>query len=59
MIKLIGIDVDGTLLNSRGKVPAANLEAITEAADRGIHIAIVTGRSFFSRCPLSPRCPTR
>jgi Cof subfamily protein (haloacid dehalogenase superfamily) len=50
-IQLIGIDVDGTLLDSRGRLPAENLAAITEAAARGIRIAIVTGRSFFFALP--------
>jgi Cof subfamily protein (haloacid dehalogenase superfamily) len=50
-IKLIGIDVDGTLLNSRGQIPDENLDAINAAAQRGIHIAIVTGRSFFFARP--------
>jgi Cof subfamily protein (haloacid dehalogenase superfamily) len=57
LIKLIGIDVDGTLLNSRGKIPAANLEAITAAVDRGIRIAIVTGRSFFFALPAVAALP--
>jgi Cof subfamily protein (haloacid dehalogenase superfamily) len=51
LIKLIGIDVDGTLLNSRGQLPPDNLAAIQEATARGIHIAIVTGRSFFFALP--------
>jgi Cof subfamily protein (haloacid dehalogenase superfamily) len=50
-IQLIGIDVDGTLLDSHGHLPAENLAAITEAASRGIQIAIVTGRSFFFALP--------
>jgi Cof subfamily protein (haloacid dehalogenase superfamily) len=50
-IQLIGIDVDGTLLDSRGRLPAENLAAITDAAARGIQIAIVTGRSFFFALP--------
>ena len=50
-IKLIGIDVDGTLLNSRGRIPEENLDAIRAAAERGIQIAIVTGRSFFFARP--------
>ena len=50
-IQLIGIDVDGTLLDSRGQVPDANLRAIEEAVARGIAIAIVTGRSFFFAQP--------
>jgi Cof subfamily protein (haloacid dehalogenase superfamily) len=51
MIKLIGIDVDGTLLNGRGRVPPENLRAIQDAVDRGVHVAIVTGRSFFFALP--------
>jgi len=57
LIKLIGIDVDGTLLNSRGRIPAANLEAITEAVERGIQIVIVTGRSFFFALPAVATLP--
>ncbi|HUE86661.1 MAG TPA: HAD family hydrolase [Vicinamibacterales bacterium] len=56
-IKLIGIDVDGTLLDSRGQLPADNLSAIVEAANRGIHIAIVTGRSFFFAMPAVAALP--
>ena len=46
MIRLIGIDVDGTLLDSRGHLPDANRAAIHEAVAAGIHVAIVTGRSY-------------
>ena len=45
-IKLIATDIDGTLLDSRGEIPAENAQAIQEAADRGIEIVIVTGRRF-------------
>ena len=51
MIRLIGIDVDGTLLDNRGHVPADNLAAIHDAVASGIHVAIVTGRSFFFALP--------
>ena len=46
MIQLIGIDVDGTLLDPRGQVPQANADAIAEAVAAGIHVALVTGRSY-------------
>jgi hypothetical protein len=46
VIKLLAIDVDGTLLDSRGHVPDANVEALAEAAARGVRLAIATGRSF-------------
>lgn len=49
--------MDGTLLNSRGQVPAENLAAIAAAAARGIHIAIVTGRSFFFALPAVAQLP--
>ncbi len=51
MIKLIAIDVDGTLLDSHGRLPADNLDAINQAAARGIQLAIVTGRSFYFALP--------
>ena len=46
MIRLIAIDIDGTLLDSRGRVPAANIEAIDQAVARGVTVVIATGRSF-------------
>ena len=46
MIRLLAIDIDGTLLDSHGRVPAGNLAAIQEAAARGVHVAVVTGRSY-------------
>jgi len=46
MIKLIGIDVDGTLLDSGGRFPQANRDAIHAAVEAGVHVALVTGRSF-------------
>jgi len=51
MIRLIAIDVDGTLLDSRGRIPPDNLAAVHEAVARGVRIAIVTGRSFHFALP--------
>ncbi len=45
-IKLIALDIDGTLLNSRWEVSAANRAAIAEATRRGIEVALVTGRRY-------------
>ncbi|MDE3169600.1 MAG: HAD family phosphatase [Acidobacteriota bacterium] len=47
-IKLIAMDLDGTLLDSQNKLPEPNAEAISAAAKRGIEIVIVTGRRFHS-----------
>jgi Cof subfamily protein (haloacid dehalogenase superfamily) len=46
MIRLIALDVDGTLLDSRWQVPDANRLAIERAIARGIEVALVTGRRF-------------
>jgi Cof subfamily protein (haloacid dehalogenase superfamily) len=45
-IRLLAIDIDGTLLDSKGRVPQANLDAIHRAVGRGVRIVIATGRSF-------------
>ena len=57
MIKLLAIDVDGTLLDSRGKPPAANIEALARAASLGVRLAIVTGRSFNFALPVVESVP--
>lgn len=43
-IRLIAIDIDGTLLDPKFQVSAANLETLTRAHSAGIEIALVTGR---------------
>ena len=40
------MDIDGTLLDSSTRLPAENVAAITQAAERGIEILLVTGRRF-------------
>jgi Cof subfamily protein (haloacid dehalogenase superfamily) len=57
MIRLIGIDVDGTLLDSQGRMPDANREAIHDAVARGIHVSLVTGRSFPFARPVAEPLP--
>ncbi len=47
-IKLIALDMDGTLLNSDGEVSPENRAAIAEAKKKGIHIILSTGRSKLS-----------
>jgi len=55
MIRLIAIDVDGTLLDPRGQIPQPNIDAIHDAVSAGIHIALVTGRSYpFARPVAAP-----
>ena len=52
MIKLLALDIDGTLLNSRGRVHEANREAIRAAEQRGVLVTIATGRRFRDGRPL-------
>jgi Cof subfamily protein (haloacid dehalogenase superfamily) len=57
-IRLIGIDIDGTLLDSRGQMPDANRDAIHDAVAAGIHVALVTGRSFPFARPIADPLPS-
>jgi Cof subfamily protein (haloacid dehalogenase superfamily) len=57
MIGLIGVDVDGTLLDSQGHMPDANRAAIHAAVRRGIHVALVTGRSYPYARPVADPLP--
>lgn len=46
-IKLIALDMDGTLLSSdHSTIPARNIAALQAAARRGVQIAIASGRSW-------------
>ena len=47
-IKLICTDMDGTLLNTDHTVSSENKIALKKAIDKGIHVAISTGRLFTS-----------
>lgn len=44
MIKLISLDLDGTLLDPRGQITAASKEAIAKARAAGIRVVLNTGR---------------
>ncbi len=46
MIKLVALDLDGTLLDSRGQIPDRNREAIRAAEGLGVLVTIATGRRF-------------
>lgn len=45
MIKLLCLDIDGTLLNSQKKLPEENKEAVKYAMEKGVEIVLATGRS--------------
>jgi Cof subfamily protein (haloacid dehalogenase superfamily) len=53
MLRLIALDLDGTLLDSRGHVSERNRRAITEARARAVQVALVTGRRFRDARPIA------
>ena len=57
MIRLLAIDIDGTLLDSRGQLPDAHRDAVVDASARGMEIAFVTGRSFHFSRPIADLFP--
>jgi Cof subfamily protein (haloacid dehalogenase superfamily) len=52
-IRLVALDLDGTLLDSRGELTARNRAAIASARARGVSVAVVTGRRFRDARPLA------
>jgi hypothetical protein len=52
-IRFIAVDIDGTLLNSKLEVSAANRAAVAEAARRGVEVALVTGRRYDFAMPVA------
>lgn len=57
MIRLIGIDLDGTLLDGQGRLSDENVAAIADAVSAGAHVALVTGRSYPWARPVAERLP--
>ncbi|MFN2452602.1 MAG: Cof-type HAD-IIB family hydrolase [Pyrinomonadaceae bacterium] len=52
-VKLLALDMDGTLLNSRGDLSQRNRAAIDNARASGVLVALVTGRRFRDARPLA------
>jgi Cof subfamily protein (haloacid dehalogenase superfamily) len=57
MIRLIALDLDGTVLDSHGQIPGANHTAIARAIDAGVEVAIATGRRYDFARPIFERLP--
>ena len=53
MIKLLALDLDGTLLNSQGKISVENRTAIRNAEEKGVLVTIATGRRFRDARPIA------
>ncbi len=52
MIKLLALDLDGTLLDSSGNISETNKLAIKRAEDAGVLVTIATGRRFRDALPV-------
>jgi Cof subfamily protein (haloacid dehalogenase superfamily) len=52
-ISLLALDLDGTLLDSRGEISERNRIAIDSARERSVHVALVTGRRFRDSRPVA------
>jgi Cof subfamily protein (haloacid dehalogenase superfamily) len=46
VIRLLAIDIDGTLLDTRGRIPPANIAAVARAIDAGVEVVLATGRRY-------------
>ena len=57
MIRLLAIDIDGTLLDSHGRLPDAHRDAVVRVVERGVDVALVTGRSFHFTRPIADLLP--
>ena len=58
-VRLIAADIDGTLLDSRGKLPLRNRAAVRRAIARGVHVALATGRAFHHATPVARALSSR
>jgi Cof subfamily protein (haloacid dehalogenase superfamily) len=56
-VRLIALDIDGTLLDSAAGIPAPNRHAIEAAVAKGIEVALVTGRRFDFALPIARQIP--
>jgi Cof subfamily protein (haloacid dehalogenase superfamily) len=54
-IKLVASDLDGTMLDSSGKIPERNLRAVAEAMRAGVTVTISTGRMYGSAATFARR----
>jgi Cof subfamily protein (haloacid dehalogenase superfamily) len=52
-IRLVALDIDGTLLDSQGELPLANVEAIAAAQAVGLAVTLVTARQRQMVAPLA------
>jgi Cof subfamily protein (haloacid dehalogenase superfamily) len=52
-VRLLAIDIDGTLLDSAGRLPDPHRRAVADAAENGIAIVLATGRAMHFTQPVA------
>ena len=57
-IRLLAVDIDGTLLDGASRLPDANRRALQAAAARGVDVVLATGRAFHHARPVAERLHT-
>ena len=57
MIRLLALDIDGTILDSNGRIPPDNKTAIAAAIDAGVEVALATGRRYEFARPIFEQLP--
>jgi Cof subfamily protein (haloacid dehalogenase superfamily) len=45
-IRLVALDIDGTILDSKGQIPVANRDAIARVIESGVEVGLATGRRY-------------
>ncbi|MEX2355632.1 MAG: Cof-type HAD-IIB family hydrolase [Thermaerobacterales bacterium] len=53
MVRLVFLDLDGTVLNSRGAISPAVRSAVRRAHERGLLVSLATGRSLVNALPVA------
>lgn len=57
-IRLVAIDIDGTLVDSEGQVSAVTRQAVQRVRDAGITVLIATGRRYLTARPAAAQLET-
>ena len=53
-IKLLALDVDGTLFDNTGHIPEQNIKAIKKAQEAGVTVVVASGRPVKRSCHAIP-----
>lgn len=54
-VRLVALDVDGTVLDHDGKLSDRVRRAVRDVADAGVHVVVATGRSVYATMPVLDR----